>query len=461
MGNRSTRLFLLVVLLGAAFLTGTVNAQNHSYFTTNALANQACTDASDALWPPVGWTSFQTLVPPAFTHCPARPACYHKEADNVTNHFYHHLQDCGGACPTGWTEDPVTGQCIQDQDCPTGDKQRFHGDAGQPIPESVCSNGCWYEAQYDDVPVAFNMKGTAWSGNFASTGHACEVGGGPGGPPDNPPTNCITDSVGNTFCAGVGPGNAPPNCMEANGMQACIDAYDPMNCGYINGEKVCFDDYPDEGVCEFLPGGSYICFSGDQEPQSPPYPDTGTPGEPAEPDVQMVQDDEAGEGPGYTLDYFDSDTVEQSSGEGGSPGPTSDKTPPDDPTKIDGPVEVEINDAIQIDEQGTEAGDDTSLFDDIFNAIGLGEHIAGIDDIGAGTSTPMSDPPSTITDFVDTEIPTGASCADPVLVILGHTWTIPFVTKMGGFRDIVGWALYLWTALAIIHIALTLPKGGR
>ena len=355
----------------------------------------------------------------------------------------------GGGCPTGWTEQP-DGSCIEDVACPVGDEQRFHGDVGEPIPESVCSNGCWYEAKYDDLPVTFDMKGMAWSGNFVSTGNACAPGGGPGGPPDDPPLNCISDSYGNTFCAGVGPGNAPPNCMEnAAGDQACIDAYDPLNCGYLNGDKVCYDDYPDQAECYFIPGGSYICFPGDEEPQSPPYPDTGTPGEPATPDITMEQGDGAG-GPGKPIDYFNSDTVNQSSGEGGAPGPTSDKTP-DETVKLEGPI--------KIDESGTPSAG-SGIFDSNFQSIGLDQVESDIQAIGAGTSSPMPDMPTALTD-VDQLIPPSGQCSDPQLLLMGHTMTIRFGEGAADFRDLLGWVLYVITALYLFYLVQGLPKKTR
>ena len=366
-------------------------------------------------------------------------------------------QDCGSTCPEGYTEQP-TGECFENQQCPVGDEQRFHATAGEPIPEMVCSNGCWYEREFDDLPLTFIMAGQSWSGNFVSTGNACAPAGGPGGPPDNPPTNCISDAFGNTFCAGLGPGNAPPNCMEdSSGNQACLDAYDPMNCGYINGEKVCFDDYPDEGVCHFLPGGSYICFSGDEEPQSPPYPDTGTPGEPAEPDVQMQKGDGQG-GPGHSLDYFNSDTVNQSSGEGGAPGPNSDKSIPDQ-VELEGPVEVELNEPVKIDEEGTpqQSATDQTIFDDIFNQTGINALESEIADIGTGTVSPIPDVPTTLSD-IDELFPAPQSCADPQLNFFGATMVIPFASMGQGLRDVLGWAFYIMTGLYLFGLVMSLPS---
>ena len=368
------------------------------------------------------------------------------------------LEDAPGACPPG--QQPgygLNGECgVPPATCPVGDEQRFHGDAGEPIPENICSNGCWYTAQYDDVPVTFNLKGTAWSGNFISTGNPCDLLAGESGG-GGPPVNCISDNYGNTFCVGVGPDNAPPNCMEANGDQACLDAYDPQNCGYINGEPVCFDDYPDEGICEFLPGGSYICFSGDEAPQSPPYPDTGTPGEPAIPDVQMTQGDGAG-GPGYSLDYFNSDTVEQSSGEGGAPGPDSDMSTPDAIT-LEGPVEVALNEPVEIDEEGTpqQSATDTTIFAEIFNQTGINELEAEIADIGAGTVSPMPSVPATLSD-IDELFPTPHSCADPQLSFAGFSLVIPFSTMGQGLRDVLGWAFYIMTGLYLFGLVMSLPS---
>ena len=367
------------------------------------------------------------------------------------------LDSAPGACPPGQEAGyGPQGECgvPPQQGCPVGDEQRFHGDAGAPIPENICSNGCWYERTYDDVPVTFDLAGTAWTGSFKSTGNVCdllqdETGGG------GPPENCVSDSYGNTFCAGYGPDNAPPNCMQANGQQVCLDPAAPQNCGYFNGTQLCLDDYPDEGTCHFIPGGSYICFPDvETGPTSPPYPDTGTPGVPAAPDVTMEPSNETGTGPGDPLDYYTWDTVQQSSGAGGAPGLGSDTTPPQEPVAIDGPIEI--------DETGTPhyGQENVSLFDSIFDGIGLGEHIEGIEAMGSGLSSPMPEPPDSITGFTDV-IPASGTCSDPTIQVMGHAWTIPFVSKMGGFRDIVGWAFYIWTALAIANIALSLPGKER
>ena len=359
---------LWFVFLGTALLVVPAQAVTHFYFPTNHDANQACSNGSNTL--SEGWLGWQSpTVPPAFPQCPPRPPCYHYVDDQPgEQYWYHHLQDCGG-CPDGYSPQGPYSECVADSVpvvCPVGDEQRFYADAGEPIPDHICSNGCWYERKYVDVPVTFNLGGTAWTGTFVSTGNACdllqdETGGG------GAPENCISDSVGNTFCAGYGPDQAPPNCMEANGQQVCLDPVAPQNCGYINGTQLCLDDYPDEGVCHFIPGGSYICFAdAETGPTSPPYPDTGTPGVPATPDVTMEPGNETGTGPGDALDYFAWDTVQQSSGEGGAPGSGSDTTPPQEPLEIEGPIEI--------DESGTPnyGQENVSLFDAIFDGIGLG-----------------------------------------------------------------------------------------
>ena len=92
--------------------------------------------------------------------------------------------------------------------------------------------------------------------------------------------------------------------------------------------------------------------------------------------------------------------------------------------------------------------------------LGWGGHIEGIEAIGEGLSSPMPEPPDAITGFAEV-IPEGGTCSDPVITVMGYAWTIPFVSKMGGFRDILGWAFYIWTALAIAHIALSLPGRVR
>ena len=373
-------------------------------------------------------------------------------------YFWACAYGASGSCPTGMEPGAgADGACGHTQECPVGDVQRFHADVGEPIPDDVCSNGCWYSRGQDDMPVQFVMPGQAWSGNFVSTGASCAPGGGPGGPPDNPPTNCISDNYGNTFCAGVGPGNAPPNCMEdTQGNQACIDAYDPQNCGYLNGDQVCYDDYPDQAECHFIPGGSYICFPGDEEPASPPYPDTGTPGEPATPDIQMESGNTAGS-PG-PIDYFNSDTVDQSSGEGGAPGPNSDKST-SDKLEIEGPVEVEVKDPVKIDEEGTpqQSATDQTIFDDIFNQTGINNLESEIANIGAGTVSPIPSVPSTLSD-IDELFPTPQSCADPQLNFFGATMVIPFASMGQGLRDVLGWAFYIMTGLYLFGLVMSLPS---
>ena len=461
--RRSLPTLRLWILLGTLFLISPVYSayQILGIYTTDIAAAQACTDHRNH--PTDQCHTESNTLTGGGDVCSGQDIYYHDgDSGNYGNpgiwpdrYGFISTEDCSAACPTGYTEQP-NGQCIEDTQCPVGDEQRFHGDAGEPIPENVCSNGCWYEAKYVDVPVTFKMGTHAWSGNFISTGHACEAGGGPGGPPDNPPENCISDNYGNTFCAGVGPDNAPPNCMEdTQGNQACIDAYDTQNCGYLNGDHVCYDDYPDEAECHFIPGGSYICFPGDEEPASPPYPDTGTPGEPATPDIQMESG--SAEGSPGPIDYFNTDTVNQSSGEGGAPGPNSDMSTPD-PLEIEGPVEVEVKDPVKIDEEGTpqQSASDQTIFDDIFNQTGINDLESQIADIGAGTVSPIPSVPSTLSD-IDELFPSPQSCADPQLNFFGSTMIIPFASMGQGLRDVLGWAFYIMTGLYLFGLVMSLP----
>ena len=418
-------------------------------YTTDSAAEAAC--SAHRQHPTDGCSGDPNTTEASPVICASQDIRWHNGQPGYPNiwpdrYYAISTEDCGATCPSGWT-DNGQGQCIENVACPVGDKQRFHGDAGEPIPSNVCSNGCWYENEYVDVPVTFKMGTHAWSGNFISTGESCGAGG-PGGPPDNPPTNCLSDSYGNTFCAGIGPDNAPPNCMQdGNGNQACIDAYDPQNCGYLNGELKCYDDYPDKAECYFIPGGSYICFPGSEEPQSPPYPDTGTPGQPAVPDIQMESGNPDAPGP---IDYFNPDTVDQSSGEGGAPGPTSDKTPEET-------INLELDGPIEIDESSVPGPVPQGEFEAILDAAGYGQVQQEIEDLGTGDYNPIPDVPTSFSDL-DTLIPQPGQCQDPQIVFFGHTMNIPIVSKGDGFRDLMGWLFYALTALYLFGLLMDLPK---
>ena len=106
-------------------------------------------------------------------------AWFYNAGGGVYRYFWHCTVGTSGSCPTGMEPGVgADGACGYPEQCPVGDVQRFHATAGEPIPQSVCSNGCWYERNDDDLPLTYVMAGQSWSGNFSSTGNACAVGGG-------------------------------------------------------------------------------------------------------------------------------------------------------------------------------------------------------------------------------------------------------------------------------------------
>lgn len=100
--------------------------------------------------------------------------------------------------------------------------------------------------------------------------------------------------------------------------EACVGPYCSSdtggNCGFLNDSYVCLGSInPDS--CHATSDGGRVC-GGDA--QTPPVPDDGTPGVPADPSIQITINDNS------TVNYFDSDTVGASSRPTGDapPGPT-------------------------------------------------------------------------------------------------------------------------------------------
>ena len=446
---------MLVLLAGMAFFLGSLaQAQVHHYFPTVAERDAACAQGSNTLssgW--VGWTA--DTVPPAFSWCPPRAACYHYLGAGPDQHWYHHLQDCGAACPSGYTPDPSNGECLEEPQasCPTGERQKFHSDTSGSMPTDVCSNGCWYTAEQDQM-VMMDITNGGWVSEFTSTGAQCALqtgeSGGGGSPED-----CIIDSQGNYFCPGDTQTAAAPNCIESVGFEACINQQDPQNCGYINNHPVCFNDVPD-GECTFIPGGSYICASDNPDPfqlPTPPAPNTGTPGVPVSPDVIMSGNNI--EGPDNYF-YYDETTVNNSSGSGGAPGPDSYESGGQgggcEPGSPDCPA--------HIDEEGVPESSGTSdnqRFDETLTGL---ENLAGdLSDIGSGGAQIMSDPPTSLVDL-DGLFPPVAACQNPSLAFFGQQITFDICEELLWLRDFMAWVFYLITAFGIFHIAMDLRGIG-
>ena len=445
-------MFVLATLASMVFFPSLVSAQVHHYYPTVAERTAACTDGSNTM--SSGWTGDTHAVPPAFSWCPSRHVCYHYvDGSPGLQHWYHHLQDCGGVCPTGYTPDPVTGECLEVSQvtCPVGEKEKFHSDTAEAMPTDVCSNGCWYTAEQDQM-VMMDITNGGWVSEFTSTGEPCvlqtgESGGG------GPPENCIIDSQGNYFCPGDTQPGAAPNCIEGGGFEACIDQQNPQNCGFINNDWVCYD-HLGEGECKFYPGGDYICASDNPDPSqfpTPPAPNTGMPGIPAMPDVIMSGDNPDGPDNYY---YYDQTTVNESSGTGGAPGPGSygDGQGGCQPGSPDCPAHIDETDVPEA--SGTS---DNQRFSEELTGL---EDLAGeLSDIGSGSTSIMADPPSSLVDLHGL-FPPVAACQNPSLDFFGQQIVFDICEELAWLRDFMAWVFYLLTALGIFHIAMDLRGIG-
>ena len=163
-------------------------------------------------------------------------------------------------------------------------------------PPGSCVGGCEVESSRVGghgicVPGASEGCGKnglgAWTMTVHFTGEDC--GGGDPLPEETTP---------------LPPDDAPPEkeyCRTtAAGTDVCEGPYGE-NCGYINDQFVCLGK-TDDDECWINPDGSRWC--GDSAPM-PPVPDSGTRGDPAEPDDQVVHE-------GDTHNYYDGDTVTNS-----------------------------------------------------------------------------------------------------------------------------------------------------
>ena len=383
-----------------------------------------------------------------------------KRSSGGTDYYYWSCQpyfDPPGACPPG--QEPgigPNGECATppQAQCPIGERLMFHSDTAEAMPTLVCSNGCWYEAQQDQI-VTMDIDNGGWVSEFVSNGNQCALQGQePGG--GGPPEDCIIDSQGNYFCPGDTQPGAAPNCIAGGGFEACIDQQNPQNCGYINNYPVCFNDVP-EGECTFIPGGSYICASENPDPAqfpTPPAPNTGTPGVPATPDVTMSGDNPSGPNNYY---YYDETTVNNSSGTGGAPGPGSYEQGGSqgsgcEPGSPDCPA--------HIDEEGVPESSgtaDNQRFDEVLT--GLEDLAGGLSDIGSGSTQIMADPPASLIDL-DGLFPPVAACQNPSLSFFGQQIVFDICEELIWLRDFMAWVFYLLTAFGIFHIAMDLRGIG-
>ncbi|RZO82769.1 MAG: hypothetical protein EVA65_16525 [Oceanococcus sp.] len=191
-----------------------------------------------------------------------------------------------------------TGECpYDDEEPPTcTEGETFSGQVADS--NDVCSGGCVATPDTrppDAIGYGLTMSDGSplpgWYGTYTYSGETCTV------EPEAPPAeNCLTDSSGNQYCYEP----QDQNCGTINGEAVCVGQ--PDGCGTFNGVSMC----PDDQGCYDMPSGSRVCPDG---VQTPPAPDDGTPGQPADPDGEIT------DGDGNTFNYFGPGTVDGSTDE--------------------------------------------------------------------------------------------------------------------------------------------------
>lgn len=120
-------------------------------------------------------------------------------------------------------------------------------------------------------------------------------------------------------CASV---NDPPlengprgeKCIEGGDNEWCMSEQGKKNCGFLNGNFTCLSSVEPDG-CDVFPDGSRVC--GPVAP-TPPAPDNGTPGVPAEPDKELQVTHVNNQT--TTVNYYNSTTVNNSARDPGTSG---------------------------------------------------------------------------------------------------------------------------------------------
>lgn len=160
-----------------------------------------------------------------------------------------------------------------------------------------CVNGCEVEVDPADVSAVASGKSIA-IGFGKATGRSC---GATGVPHDEYVPEVLEDS---------------PNSCQTNASGDLVCMEESTNCGLYNGDRICMDTVED-GECVSYASGGTACFVDTGGATAPPHPDDGTPGQPADPDMQL-------EGGGDTINYYNEETTNNSSGGAPAPGTNPD-----------------------------------------------------------------------------------------------------------------------------------------
>lgn len=170
-------------------------------------------------------------------------------------------------------------------ECPPVGTQNFQEGSGplSNAPTRMCFSGCSFKK--DGVGL-YAPDSNTWAQTYTSEGKPCASTAGTSGNDDGEDTDC--DSTG-MICKDKGDGE--------------------KNCGIYNGDRVCVQTV-DPGKCAAYASGGAACKgenNGTEEPETPPAPNNGTPGTPAEPDAEITSTG------GTTVYYYSPGTVAGSS----------------------------------------------------------------------------------------------------------------------------------------------------
>jgi len=191
------------------------------------------------------------------------------------------------------------------------------GQVPECLPMSDSDTECVVTGVYKTGP-GLNKNGAGsyeWVASIRLGGGTCPDGTGAEAPPVEDNTqgeNCEESDAGYEYCH--------ENKQDDN---------DQTDCGFYEDEQVCLDRVEDD-ECWIGDDGARYC--GDSAPM-PPVPDSGTPGDPAEPDDEIRDPDTDNE-----YDYYDGDTVGGSARPAGDSGANPNRPGSTDPATPTQPV---------------------------------------------------------------------------------------------------------------------------
>lgn len=218
--------------------------------------------------------------------------------------FVHDHHDGGVTYCIVFIKNPTTTQVVelgfayellQDQACPAASEECdgsiegqtfFSGDASPAASYCDLTSSCRVERKGSTVCL-----GSLCTTAFVGTGDAC---------------GSVTTPNSTTPMDGE-------NCVAGSSAEYCQSEPSDQDCGYVNDNLVCLDSVEDDG-CDVFSAGDRVC--GPSAP-TPPVPDNGTEGTPAEPDEEIVS---TVDNITITYNYYDSTTVSNSSRDAGTSG---------------------------------------------------------------------------------------------------------------------------------------------